>query len=638
MTARFGKFLLVERIAQGGMGEIFLARQHGLGQFERLVVLKRVRPNLTDDARFESLFLEEARISARLSHPNVVQVFEFGRIEDSYFLTLEHVRGANLNAIMRRLSRSDRLWPVPVLVEVMVQICAGLSYVHRLKDFDGQPLNVIHRDISPSNILVSWEGVVKLLDFGVAHARGAIDAPATDEAEPRGKYPYMSPEQYRRRPLDARTDLFALGVVFWELLTGKRLFRRETVEQTVKAVLNDEVAVPSSLRSDIPAPLDALVMQLLERDPDQRCATAQEVIGRLETLAEQENYPTGPRVIARFMINIGEGETMPPDGGAPELLRESRVRVAARPVENARLKLLIVDDERDNLDALVRLFRQRYEIFDTTRPEEALLILENNAIDILLTDQRMPGMTGIELIQWANELRPQLLKVIISAFVDTPTLLEAINNGAIHRYVIKPWEPDKLLATVEQLARNRVISADAMHARVERAQSSLGMALSLAQPVAAPVPAPPIETGPTAGPRVRKLRLRPQIVAALEKTRQLALLLLEVLPESQTDRVAYYVGQEVSAPDEVLVVAPNRVAVLLFRSSREEARALAERLQASSPEGEDAFQSGVDETVVGPAIRHGLAMYPDDGHDVDELLMAADMALFHAGHPLEPAE
>ena len=246
MEVRFGKFILTEKLAEGGMGEVFLARQRGLGQFERLVVLKRLRRDLTLDERFETLFLEEARISARLSHPNVVQVYEFGHIDDSYFLTLEYVRGANLNTIKRRLSRARRWFPLDALLEIMVQACAGLSYVHRLEDFDGQPLQIVHRDISPSNIMSSREGQVKLLDFGVAHARGAIDP----DRRVRGKHSYLSPEQYRRESLDERSDLFSLGVVLYEVTTQTRLFKGVTEVDIMRMVLDRDIPPPSTRAAD----------------------------------------------------------------------------------------------------------------------------------------------------------------------------------------------------------------------------------------------------------------------------------------------------------------------------------------------------------------------------------------------------
>jgi serine/threonine-protein kinase len=626
------------------MGEVFLARQRGLGQFERLVVLKRLRRDLTLDERFETLFLEEARISARLSHPNVVQVYEFGHIDDSYFLTLEYVRGANLNTIKRRLSRARRWFPLDALLEIMVQACAGLSYVHRLEDFDGQPLQIVHRDISPSNIMTSREGQVKLLDFGVAHARGAIDP----DRRVRGKHSYLSPEQYRRESLDERSDLFSLGVVFWEMLTGSRLFRRATPEETIAAMLHDPVPAPSTVRGDVPDPLDHIVLKLLERDRNRRYRTAEELAQALETLASALALPIGHRALLRFMSTVGENDGKNADGEVetggpslgdsamsgsiasasvadktidvqpahlglepdpPETLVPSQPRQASGPTH----AMLLVDDEADNLDALVRTFRNgRFFLFSAADPYAALQILAEHPIDIVITDQRMPGMTGLELVQKAQQLRPGLLKVLASAFVDTTILLGAINTGMVHRFIVKPWQPDDVRATIDALISSRPASLAAVERQVKQHAAQLGLGGV----------DPSIITNIPTQTRIRRRRLRPEIVRALGYTKQFSLLMLGAQPAEQTETLVAWIQTRIAMSDMAFPVAPGKLAVVLLGAAVDDSQALAVRLQ------KEAVQPGAP--LEGGQLHYGLAAMPTDTEEVDELIMLADMALFHA--------
>jgi eukaryotic-like serine/threonine-protein kinase len=454
-----GRFAVVKKLAEGGMGEVFLVRQRGLGQVERLVVLKRLRSSLAADTKFVTRFLHEARISARLSHPNVVQTYEFGRLEQSYFLTLEHVRGANLLQLTQHLLKAQARWPLDVVIEVMTQSCSGLRYVHELRDFDGRPLSIVHRDISPSNIMLSYEGHAKLLDFGVANARGES---ALEEGKTiMGKLAYIAPEQWRLGALDARTDLFSLGVIFWELLTGRPLFHRESVDETMDAALGIEIPPPSLLSTGIPADVDAVVLRLLSRDPAQRFATAQQVIDALERIASTHRLPSGPRLIERFMRGFAKQ--------ADDTAHVTGAAVTSSAVQAVRI--LIVDDEIDNLDALRRALRDRYRVIACSDPLEALRIVETESLDMLITDQRMPGMSGIDLIERANAIAPGVLKVILSAYMDSNLLLRAINAGHIHRYIVKPWLPETLCATVAELLSGQPLHQNVLERRLLREQT-----------------------------------------------------------------------------------------------------------------------------------------------------------------------
>jgi serine/threonine protein kinase len=278
LNESFGKYTLVRRIAMGGMAEIFLAEHHGEAGFVHPVVIKRVLPGLSDNPEFESMFLDEARLLARLSHPNVVHVYDFGRIDAIYFLALEYVRGGNLRDLVARLNGGPL--PIPDALYVAAQALAGLDHAHRSRAPDGSPLRLVHRDISPSNILLSTEGAVKLADFGIARSR--IQQVHTAAYVIKGKLSYMSPEQVSGRPLDARSDLFSMGTLLWEMVTGRRLFARDNPGAIQMAIYLEPVPDARDYRPDIPAPLIKLLDRALQRDREHRFPSAQKMQAAVE--------------------------------------------------------------------------------------------------------------------------------------------------------------------------------------------------------------------------------------------------------------------------------------------------------------------------------------------------------------------
>ncbi len=282
LPTTFGRYLLRHLLAQGGMAEIFLAEQRGAGDFSKLVVVKRMLDHLCRQPQFVAMFLDEARIASRLTHPNIVQVFDFGEVMGRYYLTMEYLAGEDLGEVIRHVRSKGETVPFQVAVQVMVGACDGLHFAHEFCEGD-KPLNVVHRDVSPSNIMISYQGSVKLVDFGIARAADRRQE-ATQAGAFKGKISYASPEQLQGDELDRRSDLFALGVVFHELITGKRLMQRDTDLRMFQAVLNDPIPLPSSKRNDVPEALDALVMKLLERNPEKRYRTALEVRRDLEKL------------------------------------------------------------------------------------------------------------------------------------------------------------------------------------------------------------------------------------------------------------------------------------------------------------------------------------------------------------------
>ena len=272
MGESLGRFELLGQIATGGMAEIHMARQRGMEGFEKLVVIKRLLPELAERTEIVNLFLNEARIAARLNHPNVIQIYDLGKERHSYYIAMEYIQGENLRIVLKSCAERERLLPLQHALEIARQVCEGLHYAHTKKDVTGQPLDIVHCDISPQNILVSFDGVAKVVDFGIARAAATLEQ--TDPGRVRGKHSYMSPEQCRGKPLDARSDLFSAGVVFWELCTARRLFKRSSPVETFKAIVSGTVISPRKYNPLISEDLEAVIMCCLDTDPDRRFQTA----------------------------------------------------------------------------------------------------------------------------------------------------------------------------------------------------------------------------------------------------------------------------------------------------------------------------------------------------------------------------
>jgi len=330
---RLGRFQIIGRLATGGMAEVYLALSGELPGFRTLIVVKRILPHLASNGQFIRMFLDEARLAALLDHPNVVRIIEVGHDGEEYFLAMELVQGKPLSAVLRKAAR-ERRPPTPALAAYLVaQAASGLGYAHGLTDGDGQPLGVVHRDVSPQNVLVSFEGAVKLIDFGVARAFGRVAH--TSPGGLKGKIEYMSPEQASAEEVDHRADVFALGVVLWEVLTGKRLFRRETELATMRAIVDDPIPRPSEV-ADVPPELEAVVMRALRKRRDARYGSAHEMALALERYAFA-NDGFSPQQVAGYMKGLF----------APEFLQWRKTATAALDMEvepvskgNARMDAL----------------------------------------------------------------------------------------------------------------------------------------------------------------------------------------------------------------------------------------------------------------------------------------------------------
>jgi serine/threonine protein kinase len=287
----FGRYTLLERIGAGGMAEVFRAVARGAEGFERTLVVKRIRADQSASPTFVEMFVNEARISALLDHPNIVQTYDFGQVDGCYFLTMEYLRGRDFGAVLRRLRSGGELLDPALAAFVAAEVANGLAYAHALCGPGGEQLDIVHRDVSPANIMLLRSGGVKLVDFGVAKIHGDLQrGEDTATGVCKGKLPYLSPEQLRELPLDGRTDVFALGVVLWEALTGRRLFLDKNDYQTMQNVAERPIPPPSTLRPDTPTALDFVVVRALERDPGRRYPSARAMAEDLHNVVQELRY------------------------------------------------------------------------------------------------------------------------------------------------------------------------------------------------------------------------------------------------------------------------------------------------------------------------------------------------------------
>jgi serine/threonine protein kinase len=325
-----GRYTLIRRLAVGGMAEIYLARQAAMAGFEKEVVIKRLRGELADDPKIVEMFLDEARIGALLNHPNIVHVYDVDEHDGVPYIAMEYIVGEELNELCRRGIQQQRFLPIEHAVELIRQAAAGMGYFHAKRGGEGtplanQPLEIVHLDISPTNLLVTADGTMKVIDFGIARALGQRSR--TDVIP--GKLSYMSPEQASRGtsdiPVDHRSDIFSLGIVLYEITVGRRLFRG-TPAEIVPKLVGAQIEPPTFARRNFPAALESIVMRALEKHPADRYQSAYDLADDLETFLRDERLHSGPVRIARYLDMLTHAA-----GGArrPELVSEAENRLAA---------------------------------------------------------------------------------------------------------------------------------------------------------------------------------------------------------------------------------------------------------------------------------------------------------------------
>jgi serine/threonine protein kinase len=307
LPRQFGKYTLLRELASGGMAKVYLAIQRAVAGFEKLVVIKRILPELSRDPSFVEMLLSEARTAATLNHPNVVQTFDVGEYAGTYFIAMEHINGEDIRSIVRAMKRAGVTeFPVEHTLNIILGVCAGLAYAHEKRDLEGRSLEIVHRDISPQNILITFSGDVKIVDFGIAKSSEAAQSEKTMAGQLKGKVPYMSPEQAQGHPLDHRSDIFAVGIMLFELTTGRRLFKAKSEFETLKLICERDYPTPSRIRPGYPPELERIVMKALVKDPADRYQSARDMQADLEAFIRQERIAVSAVTLANWMKMLFE--------------------------------------------------------------------------------------------------------------------------------------------------------------------------------------------------------------------------------------------------------------------------------------------------------------------------------------------
>ena len=399
---RFGRFLLQECIGRGGMAEVFRAVAQGVEGFQRVFVVKRIHKEKSANPALRDMFVNEARLSALLNHPNIVQVYDFGTIDDCYFISMEYLRGKDLLLVLRQLRAGRKVMPPALAAFIAREVAAGLAHAHGLTARGGKPLNIVHRDVSPSNIMLLRTGGVKLVDFGIAKANDVLFEGTegnTATGRVKGKLSYLSPEQVRNESLDARSDIFSLGVVLWECLTGKRLFYDKADYHTMNNVLERPVPPPSTQRPEIPPALDFIAIRALERNRDHRYQDAKVLVDDLD------HYLAEARFRAAVQVQMLDELFGPEPGTEVEALPAS---VLGEEPTGSVLSPLLSTGNSENLPALPSAARDiDLGTLKGSRPPRdelrAAKLPSAHATTGRANDHLAPGGLSRRLARWASQ-------------------------------------------------------------------------------------------------------------------------------------------------------------------------------------------------------------------------------------------
>ncbi len=341
-----GSYQLLSQLAVGGMAEIYIARTHGVGGFEKMVALKVIHPNFSADPDFVQMLVDEAKLSVQLTHANIVQTFDLGRVDEQYYIAMELIDGVDLYKLLRRASEHEIDFPFEVAAFICAEVAMGLDYAHRKRDARGRPLKIVHRDVSPQNVLVSYDGEVKIVDFGIAKA--AMRGQQTAAGVIKGKYYYMSPEQAWGDPIDSRTDIFSAGILLYEMIVGQMLYLEEDLEKLLDVVRKAQISPPSSQRMGVPRELEAVLMRCLKKRADDRYPTAGELAQALQQFTHGFAPDFSRARLAAFMREVmGEDPT--------SARRDPRTSTAHSPNAAGMVSAIEVRDENSLIFSLRNL-------------------------------------------------------------------------------------------------------------------------------------------------------------------------------------------------------------------------------------------------------------------------------------------
>jgi serine/threonine protein kinase len=384
----YGHYFILEKIAQGGMAEIFKGLTYDFSGLKKFIVIKRILPHIASNEDFIRMLVDEAKIAVRLNHGNIAQTYDLGRVAEDYFIVMEFVEGKTVSQLYKKAVAVKQGIPIAMAVHIISEICNGLDYIHRREDELGNALGIVHCDISPQNVIVSHSGIAKIVDFGVAKA--AFKLSEKDRGVLKGKFAYMSPEQTEGLHVEANSDIFSTGVVLWELLTGRRLFKKKVNSETIKAVQSMSVYPPSAYRNEIPSKLDEIVMKALERDPRKRYQSASDVSLDL-TKFNLKHFPEfKPSQIGGFLQRIFEDEESTGD-----ILQEKTHHEEITLVEDMEAGAEVRSSEETPVEETMIVDPQEldfHSIFEDIEVEEVSEVTRDIAFSEEEEDSPGPGM------------------------------------------------------------------------------------------------------------------------------------------------------------------------------------------------------------------------------------------------------
>jgi eukaryotic-like serine/threonine-protein kinase len=409
---KIGRYELLHKIAAGGMAEVFLARQWGQGGFFRDVVIKRLFPHYAEHEHALRMFQDEARLLGELSHPNIPQAYDLGYSDGFWYLAMEHVGGVTLTDLCRTAAKLQRPMPLAVAIGIVSQVCIALHHAHERRDREGKALRIVHRDVTPHNIIITHDAVVKVLDFGVAQTSARVD---TDAGAVRGTYAYMGPEQVRGKPLDKRADVFALGVILYELTTGRRLFRGSDVE-IMTAIVERDVIPPSRHVPNYPPELEQIVLQALARDRSRRTASAAHLALSLDQFCMRQGLVVGALVVAQYVRTIYPYERAHEKGMGivreePAAEEEASEEAVAPVPEELEAKLLADELRALGQGAGTRAARSpfEHEIEELSADELMAADEEQEGRSKAAGGSRPPDRLGLDAFDDDSDVRPVVL-------------------------------------------------------------------------------------------------------------------------------------------------------------------------------------------------------------------------------------
>ncbi len=476
---KFSRYYLVRNLGAGGMAQTYRAKLFAEHGFVKTLVVKLILPQFAADPRFLSMFIDEAKLAAGLAHGNIVSVFDFGSCgegrEARYFIAMEHVWGRDLATFVRGCQAAGQRVPVDLAVYVASEVSHALAHAHKRRDASGRLVRIVHRDVTPSNILLSFEGEVKLADFGIAKA--VTGGHAAAEPGFAGKLAYMAPEQALGEPLDHRSDLFSLGIVLHEALAGQRLFRRPSAHATLQAVVEAPIPRLSEMREDVPVALDDILARALERDPAARYSSADELARDLAALSRNEELEMSSTFLGALMRRVfaKEIESDEKEMREERAFEESFVRgekpklgaevpAAPAPVDEevtivgddapaVRRKILIVDDAKTIHEVLkVYLLGLDFDFALARNGREGLEVARAERPDLIISDLNMPEMDGIELCR-AVRSDPEIgsTPFLFISSRAAPQDRQATREAGADEHLAKPLDADELVHTVKTL-------------------------------------------------------------------------------------------------------------------------------------------------------------------------------------------